>query len=825
MSNSETVRWLHTLSLTDIAEVGVKNAGLGSLIENFKNTGINVPFGFALCGSVYQDYIYHNQLEESIEFLVGAWKSGAKTLSEASMAIRALIMDGQFSDEQKEIIGHAYCELCSLVNERTQALSTCIEKKRPIYEADCAVAVRSSTIVDEWPEVKLATEQESYLNIQGLDALLVASRRLFASLFTESAMSHREAAGIGHLQVSISVGIQAMVRADQACAGVMYTRDKDSGCPDTLLITSAWGLGQGGTGDRVSPDRFMVYKPILNKAYSDPHSPLFMKHKPIIEKNCGDKAEKTVFFDGLALDSRVKRHCVPVEYRKKLTLTDDEILTLARWGTLIEQHYEYPMKIEWAKDGLNGELYLVQIHPETASSNYDHSLLTTYHLTQASRVLLQGASIGNAIASGPVCCVSTPDHPETFPPGCILVTEQTDPDWLPIMRKAAGIITNTGGPTSHAAIISRELKIPAVVGTGTATELLEPGVEVTLSCSEGVVGRVYEGRLNYEAHSQRLEEIPETRTQIMINAALPETALHWWQLPVAGIGLTRMEFIIAERIRIHPMALLYPEEIEDAQEQEKLYQLTQGYTHPKNYFIETLALDVGKIAASRFPDPVIIRMSDFTSNEYRNLIGGKYFELEEENPMLGLRGASRYYSPLYKEGFQLECQAIKHAREIMGFSNIIVMIPFCRTPVEADRVLETMATVGLERGRNGLEVYMMCEVPANVILAEQFAERFDGFSIGSNDLTQLALGIDRDSAELKYLFDTRNEAVRRMIAQVISTAHACGCKVGICGQAPSDHPEFGEFLVQCGIDSISLNPDSVIQVSHHIAAAEQRLWY
>ena len=494
----------------------------------------------------------------------------------------------------------------------------------------------------------------------------------------------------------------------------------------------------------------------------------------------------------------------------------------ARWATLIERHYQKPMDMEWAKDA-DGQLTILQARPETIESRKDRGVLVSYKLKSKGRVLTEGASVGSAIASGPVCVIHSPADIDNFIDGGVLVTDRTDPDWVPLMRRAAGIITDSGGTTSHAAIVSRELKVPAIVGTGNATAVLAAGSTVTLDCSGGATGTVYEGALDFDTRETRIEDIPATRTKVMINAAIPDGSLRWWQLPVNGIGLTRIEFIIGGQIQVHPMALLHPEQVTDEAVADKIRAVTAGYSHLSDYFVDTLALGVAKIAASRYPDPVIVRMSDFKSNEYRGLLGGEFFEPHEENPMLGLRGASRYYHPLYREAFALECEAIRRARQQMGFDNIVVMIPFCRTPAEADKVLEVMATAGLRRGESGLQVYVMCEIPSNVILAEQFARRFDGFSIGSNDLTQLVLGIDRDSSELKALFDARDEAVKRMIAQVIDTAHKHGSRVGICGQAPSDYPEFAAFLVECGIDSISLNPDSVLPACRHIAEAEAKL--
>ncbi len=810
MNKRLDILWFDQVSLEDVSQVGGKNASLGEMIQSITELDVNVPPGFAISAKVYREFIEINQLQGGIETHLQALSRGKQSLSQTGASIRALIASGEFSAEQVLAINDAYEQLCTRTGDD-----------------DCSVAVRSSATAEDLPEASFAGQQESYLNIQGGPALLDACRNCFASLYTDRAIAYREQQGFAHEQVAISVGVQQMVRSDQACAGVMFTLDTESGFPDVILINAAWGLGESVVKGRVNPDRFMVYKPLLSEKSPLNQTPLLTKGAndnagpvPIIEKSRGTKQEKMVLADDSAETETTLIKATSTRERRTLTLSDGEILTLAGWGRNIENHYGRAMDIEWAKNGPEGELYIVQARPETIESQKDRSVLVNYTLKEKSKVLLQGASVGSAIASGPVYFTDNPQCVETFPEGALLVTERTDPDWVPLMRKAAGIITDKGGATSHAAIVSRELKVPAVVGTGNATRVLESGMEVTLSCAEGAVGSVYRGLLKYETQSIQLDEIPKTRTEVMINAAMPDGALSWWQLPVAGIGLTRIEFIISTLIRVHPMALLHPEKVTRPSVMESIRVVTRGYDKLPDYFVENLALGIGKIAASRFPNPVIVRMSDFKSNEYKGLLGGEFFEIDEENPMLGLRGASRYYHPLYREGFQLECRAIKLVRERMGFDNVVVMIPFCRTPAEADLVLETMAQAGLVKGERGLQIYVMCEIPSNVVLADKFAQRFDGFSIGSNDLTQLVLGIDRDSAALKSLFDARDEAVKRMISQVITVAHQYGCKVGICGQAPSDHPEFAAFLVECGIDSISLNPDSVVAACRHIAAAE-----
>lgn len=793
---SQNIYWFQQLRATDIPLVGGKNASLGEMLSQLTNAGIKVPAGFAISAQLFRDFLRQNQLDKPIAELLSDMDTGAATLAESGARIRELITQGSFTDEQENAIADAYQQLCEQLNT-----------------ANVSVAVRSSATAEDLPDASFAGQQESYLNIRGREQVLQACKHCFASLYTDRAIVYRQEKGFVHQQVALSVGIQQMVQS--VAAGVMFSLDTENGFPDVVMINGAWGLGETIVQGSVTPDRFMVYKPLLDKAGK----------RPIIEKQLGRKLQKMVYKPGSRgdLSSDVHTQVLPTteHERDALVLSDDEILQLARWAVIIEQHYGCAMDMEWAKDDQG--LYLVQARPETVESQKQSAVLVNYHLKEKSALLLEGASVGSAIATGHAFLISDPRAGDQFPEGAILVTERTDPDWVPLMRKAAGIITDTGGPTSHAAIVSRELKVPAIVGTEQATRLLTNGQEITLSCAGGAIGQVYEGILSFETQQVSLDDIPRTQTAVMINAAMPDGVFRWWQLPVSGIGLTRIEFMISSQIRVHPMALLHPEKITDPTIQEAIGQLTRGYPHQPDYFIHNLAMGVGKIAASQYPRPVIVRMSDFKSNEYRGLLGGEFFELSEENPMLGLRGASRYYHPLYREAFKLECQAIVKAREELGFDNIIVMIPFCRTTGEADKVLEVMAEAGLKRGENGLQVYVMCEIPSNVILADRFAQHFDGFSIGSNDLTQLVLGIDRDSAELKPLFDARDDAVKEMIAQVITVAHQYGCKVGICGQAPSDHPEFAEFLVNCGIDSISLNPDSVARGCQQIALAENKL--
>ncbi len=798
VAKAKCVLWFTELKIEDVPLVGGKNASLGEITQSLQQKGIPVPPGFAITAKVYRDFIEQNKLEEAIALQLKKLSGGEQTLAETGSAIRRLIRSGSFNEIQIAEIKEAYQQLC-----------------RETGKENCDVAVRSSATAEDLPEASFAGQQESYLNICGLENLLEAARLCMASLYTNRAIAYREERGFAHEQVALSVGVQQMVRSDIGSAGVMFTLDTESGFRDAILINGSWGLGESVVKGSVNPDKFMVFKPLLKKAGC----------APIIERTLGSKLEKMVYANSID-HKHSDEATIVVQTKKKerqsFVLSDEEVLQVARWGVAIEEHYGRPMDIEWAKDGETGRIYIVQARPETIESQKDHAVFLSYELKETSKLLLQGSSVGSAISNGKICRLDNPQDSEDFPEGAILVTDRTDPDWVPVMRKAAGIITNSGGATSHAAIVSRELKVPAIVGTGNGTEVLTEGMQVTMDCAQGSVANIYEGCLKYETREIHVDQVEDTRTGMMINVAMPDGAIHWWQLPTAGIGLARIEFIISSQIRIHPMALLHPEKIKSKKVLAKINELTEGYEDKSEVFVDQLAIGIAKIAASCYPKPAIVRLSDLKSNEYRGLLGGEYFELDEDNPMLGLRGASRYYHENYREAFQLECKAVKRAREELGFDNVIVMIPFCRTPKEADRVLEEMEKVGLKRHKNGLQVYVMCEIPSNVILAEQFSERFDGFSIGSNDLTQLVLGIDRDSNELRYLFDARDEAVKRMVSQVISVAHKYGRKVGICGQAPSDHPEFAEFLVECGIDTISLNPDSFVQGSKHIALAEKK---
>ncbi len=794
MSAREHVRWLETLDSGDVGLVGGKNASLGEMTQHLREAGVRVPEGFATTAQAYWEFLQANALEERAGRELNRLKSGEHGLSEAGRAVRALFLESEFPEGISRAIVGAYRELAERIGRK-----------------DPDVAVRSSATAEDLPEASFAGQQETFLNIRGERALLDACRRCFASLFTDRAISYRENQGFDHMQVALSVGVQRMVRSDEAGAGVMFSIDTDTGFPDAVLINANWGLGETVVQGTVDPDEYMVFKPLLGED----------RYRPIIEKALGTKGSKLVYAEEGETPTRLVD--TTGEERARYVLSDDEILALARWAVAIEAHYGKPMDMEWAKDGANGALFIVQARPETVQSRKEAGSLKTYRLKEEGRRLVSGHSIGDAIAAGKVCKLASAAEIERFEDDAVLVTEMTDPDWVPIMKRAAAIITDHGGRTSHAAIVSRELGLPAIVGTGRATEVLEDDADVTVSCAEGDEGFVYAGRLDFEAEDVSLDDIPETRTDVMLNLANPAAALRWWRLPAKGVGLARMEFIISNIIKIHPMALVRWEQLEDAEACKRIAELTRAFDDKPRYFVDTLAYGIGRIAASCQPEPVIVRMSDFKTNEYAELIGGRAFEPHEENPMIGWRGASRYYDDDYREGFALECRALKKVREELGFGNVVAMIPFCRTPEEADRVLEVMAENGLRRGDNGLEVYVMCEIPSNVILAAEFAERFDGFSIGSNDLTQLVLGVDRDSDRLSRLFDERHPAVTRTIETVIRAANEHQRKIGLCGQAPSDHPDFARLLVKAGIDSVSVNPDSFIAVKRHVAAAEAAL--
>ena len=787
----QSIAWFETLGRHDVPRVGGKNASLGEMVQALAAGGIRVPPGFATTADAYWNYVKANALEERMTSFLAQWESGKATLAETGLAIRNIFLKGDWPAEIETAIREAYREL---------------SKRAGVDEVE--VAVRSSATAEDLPDASFAGQQETFLNIKGETALIDACRRCYASLFTDRAISYRKTKGFDHMKVALSIGVQQMVRSDIGGSGVMFSIDTETGFDKVVLINAAWGLGENVVQGTVDPDEYQVFKPLLDdKALS-----------PIIEKKKGAKAIKMIYAVG---DKPTRNVPTSKAERAAWVLSDPEIVELARWAATIEQHYGCPMDMEWARDGNTGDMYIVQARPETVQARRDVGIFKSYTIHNKGKILTKGLSIGDAIASGQVCLIETAKDIEKFVDGSILVTQTTDPDWVPIMKRAAAIVTDHGGRTSHAAIVSRELGLPAVVGTGNATEILHTGQDVTISCAEGDEGFIYEGVAEFSVEELDVNDLPETDTKVMLNLANPGSAFRWWRLPADGIGLARMEFVVSNAIRVHPMALVHFDRLKDEEAKAEIAALTAGYDNKPDYFVDKLARGLGRLAAAVHPKPVIIRMSDFKTNEYAGLVGGAEFEPAEENPMIGFRGASRYYSPRYREGFALECQAIKRLRDEMGFTNVVVMIPFCRSVGEADKVLGVMAENGLKRGENGLQVYVMCEIPSNVILAAKFADRFDGFSIGSNDLTQLTLGVDRDSGELADLFDEQDEAVKWMIAKVISEANKAGAKIGLCGQAPSDHPEFAEFLVDCGIDSMSVSPDSFIAVKQIVATAEK----
>ncbi len=779
------ILWYRNLTNQDVHLVGGKNASLGEMIRSLSLKGIAVPNGFATTSHAFWDYLVYNQIEDKIANKLDQFKKEKISLSQTGKAIRSYILKGKFPPGFEQEILKAYQEL----------------------GPQTTVAVRSSATAEDLPDASFAGQQESYLNVKGKKALLEACRQCLASLFTDRAIAYREAKKFAHEKVALSIGVQKMVRSDKGASGVIFTLDTETGFPDIVLINSTYGLGEMIVKGKIEPDQFMVYKPFLKRT----------SLTPIVEKSLGNKSKKMVY-------KKSGSGCQIVNTTKKeegtFSLNEVQILALSRWAVAIEKHYGRPMDIEWALDGKTKELYIVQARPETAFGTKVKSHLTTCQLEGKGKRVVSGISVGKLCARGKVCVLKSPKEAHQFKKGNILVTDITDPDWVPVMKKASAVVTNHGGRTSHAAIVSRELGLAAIVGTGNATRVLKTGKTVTVSCVEGDQGFVYEGNVQCVEKKISLDKIPKTKTRVMLNMADPSSAMLWWQLPTDGVGLARMEFVINNHIKIHPMALVHYRSLRSKRVTKQIDALTKGYRQKKEFFVDHLAYGLSKIAAVHYPNPVIVRLSDFKTNEYARLIGGEEFEPKEENPMIGWRGASRYYHPEYREGFALECQALVKARDQIGMKNIQIMIPFCRTLEEADAVIKTMKKYGLQRGKKGLELLVMCEIPSNVVLAEEFAERFDGFSIGSNDLTQLVLGVDRDSDRIAPLFNENNPAVIRMIQEVIQKAHKKGSHVGICGQAPSDHPQFARFLVEEGIDSISVTPDSFFTVKKTVAAAE-----
>ncbi len=791
------IRRFAQLGSRDVALVGGKNASLGEMVRELTAGGIRVPDGFATTAQAYYDFLTHAGLLEPIRVgLAGLDPRDIAQLEQVGAEIRRAIIHAELPPLLAEELAAAYREL---------------EKQ---YGPEPDVAVRSSATAEDLPEASFAGQHDTFLNIRGTADLLGTCRRVYASLFNDRAISYRASRGYDHLRVALSIGVQKMVRADLGASGVMFTLDTESGFRDVVFINAAYGLGENVVKGAVNPDEFYVFKPTLAQG-----------KRPILKRQLGDKALKMIYARDTAAGFSTRNVPVPEDERLKFAVSDDDLLELARCAVRIEQHYSrlaghpLPMDIEWARDGASGELYVVQARPETVRARETARVYETYHLEAHGPELIRGKSVGRRIASGTARVIHKLADMHRLKPGEILVTDMTDPDWEPAMKISAAVVTNRGGRTCHAAIVAREIGIPAVVGCGKATETIADGAEITVSCAEGEAGRVYAGLLSYRTQRIALDALARPRTRIMLNLGNPDQAFAHSFLPNDGVGLARLEFIIARSIQVHPRALLEYDRLSRA-EQRHIDRLTAGYPDRKSYFIQRLAEGIGTIVAAFHPKPVIVRLSDFKSNEYASLFGGSYFEPKEENPMLGLRGAARYYHASFRESFALECAALRQVREDMGLTHAAVMIPFVRSVEEGCKVLTAMQQQGLERGREGLKVYLMCEIPANALLAEEFLEWFDGFSIGSNDLTQLTLGVDRDSG-LVTGFDERNPAVLKLIELAIAAAHRKGRYVGICGQAPSDYPEITRWLVHHGIDSISLNPDSVASMTEVVLQAEQ----
>lgn len=793
------IKWFESISINDIPLVGGKNASLGEMYQRLTPQGIQIPSGFAVTADAFSSLIAQGRISEKIYSMLSRLDPrDSNELAKVGHEIRAIVRSVGVPIEVANEIRHAYAELC---------------KKSGVDEVD--VAVRSSATAEDLPDASFAGQQETFLNIRGAEDLLVASLNCFASLFTDRAISYRFGKGFEHAKVRLSICVQQMVRSDLASSGVIFTLDTESGARNVILVNSAYGLGENVVGGRVDPDEFLVLKSLLGKSVL-----------PILRRKIGAKQVKMVYSGH---GSRTTRNIeVSRADREKLSITDQDVVKLAEWSLAIEQYYsklngrDTPMDIEWAKDGRTGQLFILQARPETVHSQESALQQSSFILSERSQVLVTGRAVGAKIGAGPVRIINDVSEIGEFKTGDVLVADMTDPDWEPIMRKASAIVTNRGGRTCHAAIVSREHGVPCIVGTGAATEVLAAGQPVTVSCAEGDEGFVYKGLLNFKEEKVDWKSLDKPSTKIMVNLGNPAQALKTSLLPVDGIGLARIEFIISEYVKIHPMALAHLEKIQEPEIKEQIETLLGPYKkNPGQYFIEKLAEGVGLIAGAFYPRPVIVRFSDFKTNEYASLLGGKQFEPTEENPMIGFRGASRYYDPRYRDGFALECQAIKHLRERVGLTNVKIMIPFCRSPQEGEKVLSEMKTHGLVRGENGLEVYVMSELPSNVLRAEEFGRIFDGFSIGSNDLTQMTLGVDRDSSVISHLFDERDPAVIKMLDLAIAGARMAGRPIGICGQAPSDYPEMSRHLLQEGISSISVTPDAVFKTIQVISGFEK----
>jgi pyruvate,water dikinase len=787
------ILWLDHLGMADLHQVGGKNASLGEMIGQLSHLGVSVPGGFATTADAFREFIEANRLSERIfERLQSLDIEDVTELARVGKEIRRWVAEGVFPPALEQAVRAGYAELCARIGT-----------------ADAAVAVRSSATAEDLPDASFAGQQETYLNVCGIDEVLARIKQVFASLYNDRAIAYRVHHGFKHEDVYLSAGIQQMVRSDVGASGVLFTLDTESGFPDVVFITSSYGLGEMVVQGAVNPDEFYVYKPTLAGG-----------HDAVLRRGIGSKQQKMIYSD--APGERVRIVETALEDQRRFSLDDADLHELARQALTIEKHYGRPMDVEWAKDGLTGKLYVVQARPETVKSRGHLQVQEKFKLMQRGPVLAEGRAIGQKIGSGQARVVKSIDEMDRVQAGDVLVSDMTDPDWEPIMKRASAIVTNRGGRTCHAAIIARELGIPAVVGCGDATRTIGDGHVVTVSCAEGDTGFIYEGALRFERHEARLGAMPPPPLKIMMNVANPERAFDFAMLPNAGVGLARLEMIIAAHIGIHPRALLEYDQ-QDAEIRRRIDDKIAGYADPVSFYVDRLAEGIATITAAFAPNPVIVRLSDFKSNEYANLLGGKRYEPEEENPMIGFRGASRYVDPSFKPCFELECRALKKVREQMGLTNAWAMIPFVRTVDEGKRVIDTLAEFGLKRGENGLKVIMMCEVPSNALLADQFLDHFDGFSIGSNDLTQLTLGLDRDSAIVAPLFDERNDAVKALLAMAIQACRARGKYIGICGQGPSDHPDLAEWLMDQGIESVSLNPDTVVETWMSLAkhAAER----
>ncbi|EKE02351.1 MAG: hypothetical protein ACD_20C00398G0004 [uncultured bacterium] len=786
------------IDMTNVAQVGGKNASLGEMFQKLSEKGVNVPDGFATTSQAYWDFLDENNIREKLtDILNNLDKEEFSNLHEIGEQARNTILGAKLPEGLQTQIKQSFRELNSKYDEPIQ------------------VAVRSSATAEDLPTASFAGQQETFLNIKSENELMEACLRCYASLFTDRAIKYREDNEFEHMKVALSLGIQKMVRSDLACAGVGFTIDTETGFEKVIFLTGSWGLGENVVQGNVNPDEFYVFKPSLK-----------MGKKAVISKKLGTKSKTMIYSEDVEQESQklgatTVNIDTPEEKRNQLILVEEEIIKLAKWSMTIEEHYRRPMDIEWAKDGLSGEIFIVQARPETVhGAKKEPYKVYTYTLKEKGRVITEGRSVGNKIAAGKARVLNSTEESGKLQPGEVLVADMTNPDWDPILKKASAIITNKGGRTSHAAIVAREIGAVAVVGTGNATKTIQDGEEVTVSCVEGENGKIYHGILDWEEHEVDVRQVKMPETTVMLILGDPEQAFNLSFLPNRGVGLMRLEFVINNAIRIHPMALVKFEELQNEKIKLQIEELTRQYENKEDYFIDKLSQAIATIAAAFYPNDVIVRMSDFKTNEYANLIGGHQFEPEEDNPMLGFRGASRYYNPRYKEGFRLECEAMKVVRNEMGLTNVKLMIPFCRTVDEGKKVIETMEEFGLKRGEHGLEIYVMTEIPSNVILAKEFAEIFDGFSIGSNDLTQLTLGIDRDSEIVSDLFNEKDEASKYLISMAIQKAREAGKPIGLCGQAPSDYPEFAQFLVRQGIDSISFNPDALIKGIENINEAE-----